>query len=1241
MKRHSVMTGFAGIARYARTIATLGTLAIFAGAATFAHAQFRAIPNYVGIGAGLQFRNDINNHLSGVAPIAPRIVSLSFGQLPTEREGQEYWCSDCQQTNPCQGVGHGALALGSQGQWSCTSGATMANGFPLGIDVSAGAHRIQSLAPNSTTGDALSQGQSHLNDLTTASANYNMGANRLQNLGSGAASGDALSYGQTGAILNGLNLNSNPLGGLSPATANGQALTFAQSSAQLTTNQATGVFVSKADNSVSGTSIVITAPANIIAGNILVEVANWTSSTGTFTWPAGFTQIRSDSTALGNGLTVGWACKVATGGEPANYTTTFSVSAFTTAAIVQIKGATCTSEGSSVGVANATSATAAGFATTLTSDYVLTQGSYYGGVPLTPTVGQLLVNQSSHGTAVSGYTNPAGLTPSVTYSETINGNQSFLVSQVAFAASGTIQSLPLISGQQGANLQSLTTSVNNVLNVMAPPYNARSDGTTDDNPGIQQAIYDCEGATPPTFPATNGCTVYLPRALSGKCYAISKPLRVASGPIEIKGDSGSCIQKFYAGPTIISENWNTNRLTYGPALVGAGASLSTVGCIGNSCGFGNLDLAQYLNTSRVNLATAFATGFDIEFWMEPTVASAGGVLESIPSLPGTGNGMFALSFNGTQLSAQVTTTGGLVTLAACPAQTLSTAYDIALDWDHTTYRLFQAGTLCSSVASSNAPVLGPFEAMMLPDRGKFDAWMAGGVSNSPFQGYLDQVRFYSGSLHTAAYTPPTARFPITGDSKIQLMLNWDTSLDGTQLGYAIGNPVYLPVLGGASATVTNTLHLHDLELCGIYGQAGDGYFAQWSVNSEIDHVKCSNAVFAGLNFYNNDYGNYEHDNIVSGGMLGILHGAAWNGSLAQNDNMDVQQIACEETVGDGGGGFQDIHQGCLNRGGLYYCKMYMSVGFASHVDFDGCDQEAGDPNFVASILLYNPTAPILFTSPDLSGVLGKPFIEHDGGGMGSTIISGQFQQGAGASRIINYAISPSSPTVFINSLLPAGVPLSNQAGNPNVLALGIGPNSVLQSLELQQVPAFDLGLNHVIVNAIPDPAAPALTVVGTTGASAYGPYFVVCHDVNGGVTNVSPASNTIANGPSTLSGTNYIRINWIANSACGAWDVLKGNTTTALTAGVAGSAASFNDIGQTTAAYTAPGRNNTGDIAYGSMLVSAGMPFSKLPGTVVNGGRFYCSDCDPPANPPVTCTHSGARTGSWVDGLNNQWLCVP
>jgi hypothetical protein len=444
-------------------------------------------------------------------------------------------------------------------------------------------------------------------------------------------------------------------------------------------------------------------------------------------------------------------------------------------------------------------------------------------------------------------------------------------------------------------------------------------------------------------------------------------------------------------------------------------------------------------------------------------------------------------------------------------------------------------------------------------------------------------------------------------------------------------------MGGAAST---SMHLHNMELCaddGSPAHRGDGLLSQWSVGSEIDHVKCSNGVFAGLDFYNNDYGTIEHDNVVDGGMLGILHGVAWNGAYSYNDSMDVQQIACEETVGDGGGNFHESHQFCTNRGNLRYCSMYMAVAYASQADYNNCDQEAGDSNFVAGILLENPSVAIQFNAADITGVSGHPFIEQDGGGAGPTMISPQFQQGGSSTMIINYGSTPSSPAILINPQLPAGAPLSNDLAYVQV----ISSSSILNALDLMAVPTFGAGLNHVAVNAIANPAAASIAVVGATGSTSYGPYFVVCHDINGGVTMPSTSSNTLADGPSTLSGSDYIQVAWTGLANCASWDVLKSSTATSIATGLPAATTSFNDTGESTSAYTAPTRNTTGDLSYGSELISAGTTFANLPSLVTNGARFYCSNCDPPANPPVACTHSGAETGSFVDGINGTWLCAP
>jgi hypothetical protein len=165
-----------------------GALILTFGASS-AHAQYKAIPDYIGIGAGQQFRNDINNHLSGVTPIAPRLVSLPFAQLPHEQDGQLYWCQDCVKATPCQAGGSGALATGQDSMWVC-------GGYvPLNSSLNANSNRLVNIAPNRTAGDALSQGQSHINDLTAATGAYDMGGNKLQGLKPNSAPGDALSQG--------------------------------------------------------------------------------------------------------------------------------------------------------------------------------------------------------------------------------------------------------------------------------------------------------------------------------------------------------------------------------------------------------------------------------------------------------------------------------------------------------------------------------------------------------------------------------------------------------------------------------------------------------------------------------------------------------------------------------------------------------------------------------------------------------------------------------------------------------------------------------------------------------------------------------------------------------------------------------------------------------------------------------------------------------------------------------------
>ena len=127
----------------------------------------------------------------------------------------------------------------------------------------------------------------------------------------------------------------------------------------------------------------------------------------------------------------------------------------------------------------------------------------------------------------------------------------------------------------------------------------------------------------------------------------------------------------------------------------------------------------------------------------------------------------------------------------------------------------------------------------------------------------------------------------------------------------------------------------------------------------------------------------------------------------------------------------------------------------------------------------------------------------------------------------------------------------------------------------------------VSINPVPNPAPPALSVVGTPGTTSLS-YYVVAH-CQGGVTLPSSVA-TITDAPNTLNATNYVNILPVASytytdanygytasdvySMC-SWDYLKGNTSTSIATNIM--YPGFNDQGGSTSPYSAPTRNSTGD----------------------------------------------------------------
>lgn len=63
------------------------------------------------------------------------------------------------------------------------------------------------------------------------------------------------------------------------------------------------------------------------------------------------------------------------------------------------------------------------------------------------------------------------------------------------------------------------------------------------------------------------------------------------------------------------------------------------------------------------------------------------------------------------------------------------------------------------------------------------------------------------------------------------------------------------------------------------------------------------------------------------------------------------------------------------------------------------------------------------------------------------------------------------------------------------------------------------------------------------------------------------------------------------------------------------------------------------DLTVVNQITDQGFNFANIPAGLPNGTEFYCKDCDPPTEPPSTCTSSGIKTGSFVFVVNGQNIC--
>ena len=73
----------------------------------------------------------------------------------------------------------------------------------------------------------------------------------------------------------------------------------------------------------------------------------------------------------------------------------------------------------------------------------------------------------------------------------------------------------------------------------------------------------------------------------------------------------------------------------------------------------------------------------------------------------------------------------------------------------------------------------------------------------------------------------------------------------------------------------------------------------------------------------------------------------------------------------------------------------------------------------------------------------------------------------------------------------------------------------------------------------------------------------------------------------------------------------------------------------------APVPRAVGDVGGISATKYAPTMYSNLTATfTINGQTGFCSDCDPPSNPPKACTSAGRKTGAYVHRLNGTNYCT-
>lgn len=1275
MKRYltRLLAAFKG-ARTAMIRATRTLVVLLLLDANVTFAQYQPVPNFIGVGAGQQFRQAINNRLSGVTPIAPAIVTIFYAQLPAEVNGAIFYLRDGTAGVPCAGGGTGAFAIGINGQWSCTAGAPPGSagtvGNPLSATLNFNSFKGTNAAVDTTTGNVLSHGQSTLDSLAVPTASVPLNSQRLTGAGTDTTTGDVLSRGQS--TFNSL---------ASPSASvpmNSQVLTGVGYGQQFAARQTGAVVVSSTSTSTSAqiTGITLTAPASIVNGNALVALLSLNGNNSqAITAPTGFNAITAQVNNSSNLIQIAY-CKIAAS-ESGNYAFGWTNAAYFLGGIVQLSGvSSCTPDAVSSAVsAGATSLSIPGAAATQTNDVVLTWASLGAGGAVIVARGTSIFGPNGNSNATY-YLDSAGTSPAVSVSATTNAGM--VGQQIAFASSSTLTQTLVLQGGAGNVLQDLSAHVNGVLDVKAPPYNAGCDGTTDDSAAIQKALND-------------GCTqkkaVELP---SGTCRTTMPLFDACANPATFFGrsESSSILSAYFNGGPVLAETNPANDVTdVGPITatshLGGGVALCWNGAgtpcgtaTGSDPGLYTYDVKDWTDngnaTNPLNGLTAGNLTVQFEGFI-PTGAAGAYLTDSGSRVTGAASHDLFIEVDGGNHLSCYLNTGGTVNEVTGSGWTFNAWHHGACVYDNhsgnscattSCLRLYLDGTQINAADVTGSVVQPTYDSWVLG--GDAPHFPGSGYNTGLWDGMVDYFDVEKADLYPSgtAFTPPTSK-PTANSNQI-VLVNGDVPATISGFGSTIAANGVVGADNAAGDENNNLAQLPGIPCdngkCGTWAYIHDNALAAGGTASHRVHdmtiLNGGESIMGNVavqfharnltltawhvpfKFFNNSY-EMMADNIVATtngeAAMELAHNSGFvMASGVQLNNGTAGELACFDQACGAFTGLMMNPQLGLALFNVYFGEDSTFTNFSC----TGClvDSENAAPTIATG--WFEGGEPTLIGGDWQSLAPGSPPSIQLTAGTTLSAFGTHFEGGTANSPVFHWLTAPTatSPHIRLDNVTLNGAPPYNQgdeiSDQPNFVDVIGGPFAAYTGYS-----GFRNGVDKLTVNYLADPAAPSISVVGATGSTTYGPYYVVCRGIGGSTTNASGSSNTVTNGAATLTSSNYIQVTWTTEPGCASWDVLKGSLTTSIATGLNASATSFNDTGGSTSAYTQPPRNTTGDVK-ASYIISSGTTFALLPATAVNGARIYCSNCDPPANPPVACTSSGARTGAMAEGINGSWYCA-